>query len=75
MYTFLSSFKTDSIGIGFLVYNSDMMFPTDLGNRAVSSDIMSINVQGLSEMQTLPDPVKLQFQVRFLSVKQSELAL
>ena len=61
-------YQTDSIGIGFLVYNSDTMFPTDLGNRKVSGDIISINVQGIPEMQMLPDPVKIQFQVRFVVV-------
>ena len=45
------------------------MFPTDLGNRRVSSDIISINVHGIPEMQTLPDPVQIQFQVRFQTMK------
>ena len=57
-------FQTASIGIGFLVHNSDTMFPTDLGNRRVSGDIISINVHGIPEMQMLPDPVQMQFQVR-----------
>ena len=56
-------FASDSIGVGFVVHNSDILFPTNSTNQTVGSDIISAIVTGVENVMNLPEPVVLEFTV------------
>ena len=53
----------DAIGVSFVVYNSDVLFPTHSTNQRVGSDIVSAIVTGVENVRNLSEPVVLEFTV------------
>ena len=52
------------IGASFVVYNSDVLFPTNSTNQALGSDVISAIVTGVENVKNLSEPVVLGFTVR-----------
>ena len=61
---------TDTIGVSFVVHNSDVLFPTNSTNQTLGSDVISAIVPGVANVRDLSEPVVLEFTVsalRFIS--------
>ncbi|XP_072050044.1 uncharacterized protein [Amphiura filiformis] len=53
----------DTIGVSFVVHNSDLLFPTNSTNQTVISDVISAIVVGVGNVQNLSEPVIIEFTV------------